>query len=494
MPDTRDSAAASPYQAGMLLAGLAAASVLAVLAGLSSEMLLLAGLAGAAAVVLLPAAPWVSIAFFGAALGLRTPMNFHPLRAGGFRFYGGDFLLYLVGAAVLFTFVTAALGKKPALFSLERGERRVVLLLVALTGWGVVSMATGVMNGCEIKDILGDFRRFFIYSWALLPPLCLATRRRHLEGVKLALLGGCGIAFLFGLYRLVTGRYFYPNDEINIFPRLLADDEIVSLALLLAYLTAFLMADRPRPLKLAALAFAAAAAGLMCFSGWRMGIAQALLAPMLAVVITARNRGRGIAGIVLRLSLVGVILVAGTTGIFFALSDRVGHVMFMFQERLTTFGMPLMSDEDTRYYAYREALSRYADHPLLGRGLGDPLSYPKKTTTGTFLIIQGTTHNIFLDMLYQTGPAGLGLFLALHASFALHFLRRIRHVARAHEPVAVGLFAGYLCTMAHYCYEPAWVSGMIVLYYAVGFALVFLRGEPEPEAEDGTKAADGAPA
>ncbi|HOC72941.1 MAG TPA: hypothetical protein PKL54_08995, partial [Candidatus Hydrogenedentes bacterium] len=107
MADTRETAAAPPYQAGVLLAGLAAASVLAVLAGLSSELLLLAVLAGAAAVVLLPAAPWVSIIFFGAALGLRTPMNFHPLRVGGFRFYGGDVLLYLVGAALLFTFVTA---------------------------------------------------------------------------------------------------------------------------------------------------------------------------------------------------------------------------------------------------------------------------------------------------------------------------------------------------------------------------------------------------
>ena len=85
---------------------------------------------------------------------------------------------------------------------------------------------------------------------------------------------------------------------------------------------------------------------------------------------------------------------------------------------------------------------------------------------------------------------GLGLFLALHASFALHFLRRIRHVSRAHEPVTVGLVAGYLCTMAHYCYEPAWVSGMIVLYYAVGFSLVFLREAPE----GGSSAADGAPA
>ncbi len=69
MADTRETAAAPPYQAGALLAGLAAAAVLAVLAGLSSEMLLLAGLAGAAAGGVRAAAPGVLTILSGAGLG-----------------------------------------------------------------------------------------------------------------------------------------------------------------------------------------------------------------------------------------------------------------------------------------------------------------------------------------------------------------------------------------------------------------------------------------
>lgn len=476
----------------LIAAGLALVLALVFAVSMTSEALLLLLLAGVCGVALLPAVSWANIAFFGLSLGLRTPMNFMPLRVGGFRLYGGDALLYLAGAALLYTLFTQMRGRRAPLQDTDRSERIILLLLALLTGWGLVSSMTGLMRGQELRDIIGDFRRFFVYSWALLPPLCLVMARRHLALTKLALIAGCGGAFLFGAYRTVTGNHFYPNDEINIFPRLLADDEIVSLALLLAYLTAFLMAERPRGLKAAALALAAATAAMMCFSGWRMGIAQAVLAPALTAALMARNRGRGIGGITLRIGAVMLVLALGVGLVFSAMSGHVDRVMRMLDERMHSFGTPLVSDEDTRFYAYREALNRYSAHPVLGCGLGDQLSYPKKTTAGTFLYVQGTTHNLFLDTLYQTGPVGLGLFLALHALFSLHFWRRIRSIDPRHEPVAVGLFAGYLCTMAHYCYEPAWVSGMIVLYFSMGFLLVFLR-HTRPEAS-GAAPPRGAPA
>ncbi len=493
MPEASHNTAlpAAPLQTRLILAGAALLPALALAAAMSSETLLLLALAGVCGVALLPSASWAGIVFFALALGLRTPMNFMPLRVGGFRLYGGDALLYIVGAALLYTLFTAARGRRAPLVETDRNERIILLLLLLLTGWGVLSSATGVMRGQELRDIIGDFRRFYVYSWALLPPLCFMMARRHITGTKLALLAGCGGAFLFGAYRTLSGNHFYPNDEIDIFPRLLADDEIVSLALLLAYLTAFLMAKRPRALKAAALAMAAATAAMMCFSGWRMGIAQALLAPMLVVVLMARNRGKGVGGIVLRVGAVMLLLALGVGLVFAAMSGHVDRVMKMLDERMYSFGIPLLSDEDTRYYAYREALARYAAHPVLGSGLGDQLSYPKKTSSGTFLYMQGTTHNLFLDTLYQTGPVGLGLFLALHGFFSWHFWRRIKKIDPRHEPVAVGLFAGYLCTLAHYCYEPAWVSGMIVLYFSMGFLLVFLR-HVRPEAE--TPAPEAAPA
>jgi O-antigen ligase len=211
-----------------------------------------------------------------------------------------------------------------------------------------------------------------------------------------------------------------------------------------------------------------------------MGIAEAMLAPAFVVALMARNRGKGIVGTGLRLAVVMTVLAVGAGSAFFLFSGKADKVVFMLKERIANFGTPMASDSDTRFYAYRQALENYAAHPILGTGLGDDLSYPKKTTAGTFEYIQGTTHNIVLDLLYQTGPVGLGLFLAMHGLFCLHLWRRIRRIDPIHEPAAVALFSGYLCTLAHYSFEPAWVSGLIVMYMSMGLVLVLLR-EQQPD-------------
>jgi hypothetical protein len=462
-----------------------------VLAGVWKEKLLVLLLAGTVGLLLLPAASWAGLGFFSTALGFRQAMDFMPIPLGGFKVYLGDFLIFLLGAMALQTVVSMVRRGTAPILELSRQERLLVMLLVAGTCWGAFSALNGVGRGLVLRDVVGDFRRLYFYAWAFLVPLGFRYGRRHLRLIAPALLAGCGIALLFGLYRLVTGNFFYPNDEINIFPRLLVDDEVVSLALLVAYCTALLMAKRSRKVKLAALGLAGLAAAMMCFSGWRMGIAEALLSPLLVVTIMARNRGRGVIGIGLRLAVVVSVLAVGVGCAFFLFSGKADRVVFMLKERIASFGTPMSSDSDTRYYAYRQALENYSSHPVLGAGLGDDLTYTKKTTGGTFIYIQGTTHNIFLDLLYQTGPVGLLLFVSIHGLFSLYLWRRIRRTDPLYEPVAVALFAGYLCTLAHYSFEPAWVSGLIVLYMSMGLILVLLREQQPDSPVPGPEAAAG---
>jgi len=461
-----------------------------VLAGVWKEKFLVLLVAGILGLLLLPAASWAGLAFFTGSLGFREAMDFMPLRLGGFKFYLGDFLIFLLGALALQTAVSLVRRGTAPIFELTGRERLLGILLLAGTCWGAFSGLNGVANGLLIRDVIGDFRRLYFYAWVFFIPLGFRYGRRHLRLVAPAAVAGCGIALLFGLYRLATGNWFYPNDEVNIFPRLLVDDEVVSLALLLAYCTALLMADRSRALKLCVFPLAGLTAAMMCLSGWRMGIAEAVLAPLIVVTIMARNRGRGVAGVALRLGAVMTVLAVGAGAAFFLFSGKADKIVFMLKERVAHFGTPMSSDSDTRFYAYRQALENYAAHPVLGTGLGDDLSYPKKTTGGTFIYIQGTTHNIFLDLLYQTGPVGFGLFVAMHGLFCLYLWRRIRRIDPRFEPVAVALFAGYLCTLAHYSFEPAWVSGLIVMYMSMGLLVVLLR-EQQP---DTSGAAPEAPA
>ena len=155
-------------------------------------------------------------------------------------------------------------------------------------------------------------------------------------------------------------------------------------------------------------------------------LAGNFLGVWLVVAIMARNRGRGVVGIGMRLAFVLVLLALGVGGTFLLLQGKADRVLFKLQERVARFGTPMASNSDSRYYAYRQALLNYVDYPVFGAGRGDDLVYPKKTTEGIFQYRRGTTHNIFLDLLYQTGPVGLGLFVAMHGLFCLYMWRRIR--------------------------------------------------------------------
>ena len=381
MTESTDTAAAPPSGTAWTRLAHAGGCVLLamlVLAGVWKEKFLILLVAGTIALLLLPAASWAGLAFFSCALGFRQAMDFMPLHAGGFKVYLGDFLLFLLGAMALQTAVSVLRRGTAPIFELSRRERLLAALLVAGTCWGVFSAINGVRHGLLPRDVVGDFRRLYFYAWVFFVPLGFRYGRVHLRLIPPALLAGCGMALLFGLYRLATGNWFYPNDEINIFPRLLVDDEVVSLALLLAYCTALLTADRSRALKLAVVPLAGLTAAMMCFSGWRMGIAEALLAPLLVVVIMARNRGRGLFGIGVRVAVVLAVLAAGVGAAFFLFSGKADRVVFMLKERIANFGTPMFSVRTSNPRDRIEVLmggsaaSLREDPLLVGNGLEIP--------------------------------------------------------------------------------------------------------------------------
>jgi O-antigen ligase len=60
----------------------------------------------------------------------------------------------------------------------------------------------------------------------------------------------------------------------------------------------------------------------------------------------------------------------------------------------------------------------FEDHPLLGVGVGNFNSrYPDYFVRSEFRVSQGHAHNIYIQMLAETGLAGLTAFLVLTLSF-----------------------------------------------------------------------------
>ncbi len=446
----------------------------------SHEYLLLAGMGMALALFLLPISPWTCIGFYGAVLALRVPMNEMPVRVGGIRFYAGDLVLYFFGALLLYAMWQIQQNERPELL---RGGRREYLLFSIMglfVFWGVFSFANGVfLSHLPFRDAFGDFRRLYVYMFGMLIPLGLPLKEKHLSYLRYAILAGGVGASLFGLYRIGTGNTYHAFKEHFEYIRYLSDDEIVSLAIVLAYTVSLVVSPGSFWMRIAALGFAGVAVSLMFISGWRMGIMQAILTPMLTILLLAYARRTPIYGSIIRLCVVAVILLMGGALVMTLFSGVFERMLLLMQERIDRFGIPFVND--MRAYAYRAAFREYISHPIIGTGLGHQLSYVTRGSMGQFVSISGTTHNIFLDILYQTGPLGFAFFVSFHGVFFVKLLRGLREIPLRFQQLAVAMVTGYCVTMLHYCYEPTYISGMVAVYMMMGFLLRFMRITDTPQ-------------
>jgi O-antigen ligase len=135
------------------------------------------------------------------------------------------------------------------------------------------------------------------------------------------------------------------------------------------------------------------------------------------------------------------------------------------------------SDDPTaqfRFLAWAEALSRFADHPVLGEGYGIPFTFDEYDS-------DPRPHNTYLTFLYKTGAVG---FLALVAVLGFFFYkvfieaRRYRNDRNSPLPYLIGLA---LITVSAtglftFVFESPFVSAPYWLLVAAGYRSMHLLG------------------
>ncbi len=488
MAETTAAAGAPPtWKARLFQAGGFACVTAAVLAGMASETVLLAEFAVLAAVLALPFLPAAALAFYAAVLGMREPVNYMPLKLAGVSVYAGDLVLALFLGAVLYVFLDNISGRRTGLPLEGRAEKLLAVILAASLAWGLLSAATGLARGWEARDVLGDYRRLYAYMLGFLAALWLCPKDRHLRMLKWVFFAGAAGAVLFGLYRMGTGRYFHSTAEHAEYPRLLADDEIVSLSLALSYAAAVAVFERGAARRAAALGLGALCMAFMLMSGWRMGFLHALMAPAFALWFMSRMRRVSLGRLAARAVVAVMLVCAVMGGVLLVFSGTTRLIWTRMDERMYHFGVPFLDDVDYRPYAYKTALLHFAEHPVLGMGIGHQMTFAKKTSEGVFEYYSHTTHNIFLDTLYQTGLPGLLLF----AGF-LWVVARRAHKSFARLPdewhaLMAAALSGLFCALIHQTYEISAVSGMVSLYLLCGFIMLICRraAPPAETAPDG---------
>lgn len=452
---------------GGLVLGVTALSIV-------SEIALLALSALLALVVLTPAAPWLVLVFTALVLGLAVPLSDYPLDYGFLKLYGADFVIVVLAWAGFYRLLRLI---RPAEAREIRSvqERRLVRILIVLSGYGLVSLAAGLfIKHYEIDEVLGAYRRLFFYSLAFVVPLWVPLAERHLRRLKYVVLVAGTLVIGLGLYRVATGNPVH--EEVNFATshtgvRMLAVSEYLCVALLLAYLTAtFLITGHPVR-KVVAVLLAGAGAGMMLFSGYRLGIVFMVAAPALGSVLAVWISGEGIT------RLARTALTAGAIAVPVVV---LAVAVFPQQMAKTSYDMRVRAMDtdvtgDYRRWIWSEAMNELSRNPVLGAGLGHELVFSNRTREGVFERRKASTHSTFVAVSYQTGVVGAGLYLAFHGLFALYFFRRARDLMPGYRAVLVGLFSGYLCMMGGSFLEPLRVAGYVGIHLVMGFIVRLLR-------------------
>lgn len=450
-------------------------------------LFLAAGFAGA--VLLLPLAPFFLYVFFAGVLAFSVQVNDDPFTIAGYRFYGADFALYLLFSVVLYGIWRALNEKEQLLTGGARAERVILVLLFAGLAWGVIEIGNAlILKHLVARNVFGDFRRIYVYMLAMVLPLGLPVSVRGIRILPAVFTIGAAGAVGWGLIRIGTGVMYRAYTSYSDSPRVLGDCELMTLALFLAYVIAVLLLERNALARLAALGAAGPTVAFMLISGWRYGIGLTVLVPLAVVFLVWRSKSYKIGNYLVAVSVLGLAFAVSVVLVLTVFRDISSYIVMTMQERIYRFGIPII--EDQRGVSYVEAVRLFLENPVLGKGIGHVLTLSVRTSSGDFLYREATTHNIFLDVLYQTGIVGFVLYFGLHVKFFVHCLKRVPRLSPSFKSIGVALFLGYSFTMLLHCFEATQISATVITYLEMGFLLRIFREsfEPAPPAEAAARA------
>jgi len=106
---------------------------------------------------------------------------------GGRLFYAADFFLVLVSVGL----IRASFHNN----LISRIDRPVFAAMVIFSLYGLASMLIGADSRYLYNDIIGDFRRYFYYPWAIFIPILVLRDHRDIKIIEKAAFGAATIMF-----------------------------------------------------------------------------------------------------------------------------------------------------------------------------------------------------------------------------------------------------------------------------------------------------------
>jgi len=194
---------------------------------------------------------------------------------------------------------------------------------------------------------------------------------------------------------------------------------------------------------------------------WSRGSWIALAAALLAVM-AMRDRRAAIAALVAGLVFVVILLMAGTTWLPGALSERVSGL-----GSYVAGPNPARTEITDENFAVLERLAHwqvgwrmFEDHPWIGVGIGNYGTEYGQYAPAHWYEPLGHAHNIFINFIAETGILGLAAFLLFWLGALRFAWRSAGHLRGFPAALAIGVFGTLVYLTVHSMFDNLFVQHM----------------------------------
>lgn len=356
--------------------------------------------------------------------------------------------------------------------SIQELKSPITLLILLNFAFGILAVIIGYYVGNTTNNVLGDFRRFFLYPLVALLPLSIKIKRSDLKKIFiifcLALLSICVI----GIIRVITNTSWDP-EQFSATNQFRAIGYFSGILLCIGVGLVYSVSLNYRGWKKAALLLVLFLFEAAIFaSGYRLLWILGVFLPLFITYFSSKGFGKALR--LLGILIVIVIFLAALSYIVESLSPDVYYRLI---NRIYTTINDLDFRNNVRYFAWTSAWSKFMSSPIMGIGIGNQFEFISLSSNGQYVISHLTTHNILMSLLYQTGIIGAGLFLAIHASFTFEIWMGMSRISRHNQIPLLGMLAGYFSALVMGMVQPSFESpGAIVVFYFFMGIIIILFG------------------
>jgi O-antigen ligase len=328
----------------------------------------------------------------------------HPssiVKLGGNLFYAADFFIILLVVGIIRSILRGDLG--------SHIDKSILIMMIVSAVVSIVPILIGLDNGHKLNGIIGDFRRYTYYPWAIFIPALFLKNNRGIRGLERWALGAAGVICTIAAYRVITWSSYWAEQhatEYGYFRAMSYHDYLILIFVICITIGKVLsIKQRPRLVQKVCLVVLPI---FVIASNYRLAPLLMIVCSLIVFLLLRRVKwGRSKMSLIpaMKFAALGILLLATV-----AFSGAItGNKTYLEVEK--SISQRVVQFDWSQQESYRGEMWR----ELMGVGFGRTFYYQMRTSEGRwYWAFTENFHNSYLELLLKSGILGLTIFLCLH--------------------------------------------------------------------------------